>query len=121
MDAHFSIAVEPPLDLVRITMGGFFTEADIGAFRYALETRMEALACAANQHLTLCDVRTMNIQTQEIVGAFSKVVGHPTFQSRRLAFITSSSLARMQTRRLTDREGVKLFTDVTEAEAWLLS
>ena len=118
--AQFSIMVEPALDLVRIEMGGFFSEADIGAFRFALETRMAALTCEPNQHVTLCDVSAMKIQTQDIVTAFSKVVGHATFQSRRLAFVTGSSLARMQTRRLTDRAGVEFFVDAALAEAWLL-
>ncbi len=120
MDAEFSIAVDPTRDLLRITMGGFFSEADIGAFRFALETKMEALTCDANDHLTLCDVSAMSIQAQEIVAAFSKVVGHPTFRSKRLAFVTGSSLARMQTRRLTSRAGVEFFNDRSAAEAWLL-
>ena len=120
MDARFSITVDPNLDLVRIEMGGFFSEADIGAFRFALETKMEALTCPVNQHLTLCDVSAMKIQAQEIVGAFAKLVGNPKFQSRRLAFVTGSSLARMQTRRLTDRAGVEFFTERAGAEAWLL-
>lgn len=121
MDAHFTITVDAPQDMVRIAMGGFFSDADIGAFRFALEAKMAALHCGPNQHLTLVDVRDMKIQTQEIVSAFSKVVGHPKFHSRRLAFVTVSSLARLQTRRLTDRAGVEFFTDIPVAEAWLLA
>ena len=120
MHAHFSIAVEPHLNMMRIDMGGFFAETDIGAFRFALETKMEALTCGPNQHLTLCDVSAMKIQAQDIVGAFSKVVGHPKFQSKRLAFVTGSSLARMQARRLTSREGVAYFTECDAAKDWLL-
>ena len=119
MHAQFSIAIDANRDLVRIEMGGFFSEADIGAFRFALETKMEALTCAANEHLTLCDVSAMKIQAQDIVTAFSKVVGHPKFHSKRLAFVTGSSLSRMQTRRLTDRSGVEYFTERSAAEAWL--
>lgn len=62
----------------------------------------------------------LKIQAQDIVDAFSRVVGHPRFRSQRLAFVTGSSLSRLQTRRLADREGGEFFGAVADAEAWLL-
>lgn len=120
MDARFTIDVKPELNLVQIKMGGFYSEPDIQEFRHALSEKMRALRCIPNEHLTLCNVVDMKIQLQEIVGAFSKVVGDPKFRSKRLAFVTGSTLARMQTQRLTTREGVAFFTDEAEAQAWLL-
>ncbi len=119
MSANFSIAVEPMSSLVRVRMGGFYSDVDVAAFTAELTGRMRALQCAANQHSMLCDVSEMNIQSQEVVGMFSKVVGHPKFRSRLLAFVTGSTLASMQAQRLTSREGVKFFSQVDEAERWL--
>jgi hypothetical protein len=118
--AHFSIMVDPDLDLIRVDMGGFFSEADIEAFRSTLDARMAMLLCGPNEHRMLCDTSAMRIQAQEIVGGFAKIVGHPKYRSKRLAFVVGGSLARGQTRRLTDRDGVEHFGDRASAEAWLL-
>ncbi|RYD55045.1 MAG: hypothetical protein EOP60_06665 [Sphingomonadales bacterium] len=102
-----------------MTMGGFFAQADVQGFVRELRTRLADLSTAPNAHLMLCDVRQMRIQTQEIVSAFAGVVGNAEFRSRRLAFVTGSSLSRLQARRLTSREGVQFFDNVEEAEGWL--
>ena len=119
MSANFSIVIEPSADLIRVKMGGFYSEADVAAFTAELTAKMQALRCAPNQHSMFCDVSEMNIQSQEIVGMFSKVVGHPKFRSKLLAFVTGSTLARLQAQRLTSREGVEFFSDVDDAETWL--
>lgn len=100
-------------------MSGFFTKPDIEAFVLDLNQKMHQLAMPLNEHLMLCDVRGMKIQTQDIVTSFAGVVGHSKFRSKRLAFVTGSSLSRMQAKRLTTREGVSYFSDIVEAEAWL--
>ncbi len=120
MDAHFSIEIEPERCLIHIRMGGFFNNEDVSGFRSELTERLDQLGCRPNDHLTLCDVSAMKIQTQDMVSVFSTVVGDPFFRSRKLAFVTGSTLARMQTRRLTNREGVAYFTDPDEAKTWLL-
>lgn len=119
MDAHFSIVIEPERCLLHIIMGGFFGDEDVSEFRNDLTENLYRLGCRANDHVTLCDVSAMKIQTQDMVGVFSNVVGDPVFRSRKLAFVTGSTLARMQTRRLTNREGVAYFTDADEARTWL--
>ncbi|RZL17640.1 MAG: hypothetical protein EOP64_13525 [Sphingomonas sp.] len=119
MDAHFSIEIEPERCLIHIIMGGFFGNEDMSEFRNDLTEKLYRLGCSPNDHLTLCDVSAMKIQTQDMVGVFSNVVGDPVFRSRKLAFVTGSTLARMQTRRLTNREGVAYFTDADEARKWL--
>jgi len=120
MDAHFSIEIEPERCLLHIIMGGFFGNEDVSEFRNDLTESLYRLGCSLNDHLTLCDVSAMKMQTQDMVGVFSNVVGDPVFRSRKLAFVTGSTLARMQTRRLTNREGVAYFTDADEAKTWLL-
>ncbi|KQR80795.1 STAS/SEC14 domain-containing protein [Sphingomonas sp. Leaf343] len=118
-NAHFSITIDPALHLMSIRMGGFFSEADVAGFDALLRDKVKTLTCGPNEHVTLVDVSDMKIQLQDIVQMFAKIVSTPRHRSRRLAFVTGSSLARMQTRRLTDRPDVEFFTDPDAAKAWL--
>ncbi|MBP8232266.1 MAG: hypothetical protein KAY22_08185 [Rhizorhabdus sp.] len=115
----FAIDVEKDLKLIRLTMGGFFESATIVEMRTRMVEAIATLACAANDHLTLCDICEMDIQSQERVGEFAKLVGSDDVRSRRLAFVTARSLARLQAKRLTSREGVEFFTDPDMALDWL--
>lgn len=120
MSAEFSFRVDRRRGLVRIRMAGFFTRADIRAFLAAREKAHEALGCAPNQHLTLNDVRGMKIQAQDIVDAFQEMLAAPEYRSRRLAFIVSPTLAKLQLMRALDSRVARSFEDPVEAEAWLL-
>jgi hypothetical protein len=104
-----------------MTLAGFFDLAAVARFDADRAGAYGKLRCAPNQHLTLCDASGMKIQTQEVVAAFVQLVGNPRYVSRRLAIVTGSSLARMQTKRTTDRENVAFFTDLPAARAWLFA
>ncbi len=45
----------------------------------------------------------------------------PHYRSRKLAFVFSQSLARMQLLRASEGRAARFFTDIEEAEAWLLA
>lgn len=120
MDGWFEIGSNARQRLVCLSMGGFFDADGVGRLRNALATEVRRLGTAPGEHLTLCDITAMSIQSQEMVGRFSALVGSPAVRSRRLAFVTGATLARLQARRLTDREGVAFFADVEAATAWLL-
>ncbi len=119
MTGWFTVQVEREACLIRLTMGGFFESMTIVKMRSDLIQAISDLPCEANAHVTLCDIREMDIQTQERVGEFTKLVGGDAVRSRRLAFVTAKSLARMQAKRLTSRDGVEFFTDIVAAERWL--
>lgn len=120
MTGWYDIALEPRERLLRLTMGGFFEPARVADMREALIVALRELNCPPGEHLTLCDVTAMNIQSQELVQHFAALVGSPEVVSRRLAFVTGATLARLQARRLTSREGVAFFADVPSAMAWLI-
>ncbi|MGZ8360061.1 MAG: hypothetical protein ACXWUX_06025 [Allosphingosinicella sp.] len=121
MSAVFKFDVEPSLDLVRITMSGFFTLRDIDAFLAARAKAHAHLDCGPNQHVTLNDLRGMKIQSRESVDAFQQMLADPAYRSRRLAFVVALSLAQSQLfRALGDRDAC-CFEDPVAAEAWLLS
>ncbi|MBB5717011.1 hypothetical protein FHS94_003885 [Sphingomonas aerophila] len=119
MSATFAFAVDPVRSFVRISMSGFFTEADILRFSHAQEEAYLALRCAPNQHVTMVDMRAMHIQAKESVAAFQVRLSDPRVASRKIAFVVSKSLARMQIKRATDGLNAQLFSTEGEAEAWL--
>jgi len=117
VDAGFDSAPDPPRRLMRVCLSGFFESEDVRAFAAQYRERLQDLGGAG--HLTLVDIRTMKIQAQEIVAAFSGFMAAPDVRSRKLAFVCASTLARLQAQRLTDREEVRFFDDAASAEAWL--
>jgi hypothetical protein len=119
MDAEFAIVADRSLGTLRVTMSGFFDHGSVEAFVRDVHLKLDQLGARPNEHLMLCDVRRMKIQTQDVVRLFSAIVGSPRLRSKRLAFVTGSSLSRLQAKRLTDRAGVLFFSDVAAAEEWL--
>jgi hypothetical protein len=121
MKAEFSFEIDPPRGLVRIRMAGFFRPADIADFVEARRAAHEALGCARNAHLTLNDIRAMDIQSHDVVDAFQEMLAAPEYRSRRLAFVVANTLARSQAIRAVESREARWFTDPAEAEAWLFA
>ena len=121
MDGNFSFRIDPALGLVRITMSGLFTPADVAAFLAARAEAHARLGCAPNQHLTLNDMRGMKIQPQEIVAAFRDMLADPAYRSRKFAVVIGATLARAQLMRALGTRRIACFETPEEAEAWLLS
>ncbi|MBA3836873.1 MAG: hypothetical protein H2054_02420 [Sphingomonas sp.] len=119
MSANFSFDVDARRNLVLITLGGFFSRADVDAFLAAREVAHARLRCGPNEHVTLADVRAMKIQAQDIVVAWGDVLSGSAYRSRRLAFVQASSLARLQLKRAAAMRDVGYFTSMADAEAWL--
>ena len=121
MKAKFDISVNVERSLVRMTMSGFFSSEDIAQFVIARDEVHHMLQCRPNQHLTLVDIREMDIQAQDIVVAFQHILADPSKASKRLAFVVARSLARMQIQRAADSRDASYFSEVHEAEHWLLN
>lgn len=121
MDAIFEIQVDPARHLMRLRLGGFFDAASVAALLAARQAAFGQLRCPINQHLALADVRAMRIQAQEMVGAFTSMLGNSATQSRRLAFVVAGTLARGQLQRALGTRVACCFTDPVEAERWVLS
>lgn len=119
MSAEFSIQVDSARDLIRIKMGGFFAADDIARFLDARQKAHAQLSCGPNEHLTLNDIRDMKIQAQDIVDSFRDLLADPAHRSRRLAFVVSPTLAKMQLFRALDSREARTFEDPWAAEAWL--
>ncbi len=121
MKEKFSIAVDRARGLVRITMSGLLTLGDVDEFYKTRRDAHAALGLPKNAHLTLNDVRALNILPQETLAAFCEMLADPDYHSRRLAFVVGPTLVRAQVvRALGGRGNARCFNDVAEAEAWLL-
>jgi hypothetical protein len=121
MKAEFSLEVDPQRDLVRIRMAGFFRKGDIADFIEARRAAHQMLDCAPNAHLTINDIRGMDIQAHDIVDSFREMLAAPEYRSRRLAFIVGNTLARSQAIRAIESRAARWFTDPAMAEAWLFA
>lgn len=121
MKPNFAFEVEPDRNLVRIWLGGFFSPVDVAAFVKERDRAHQRLRCGPNQHVTLVDIREMAIQPQESVAAFQQMLSNPAVISRKLAFVITRSLARMQIKRAAASRDAAYFESVEDAERWLLS
>ena len=124
MDGSFHFRVDPARNLIVTTISGFFDDATYARYMAARAAAFRELRCGPNEHLSLSDLRGMNIQSQEIVTAFAAMLAQPTYQSKRLGLVIGSSLARMQlSRALGTRAGgnAQVFQDYDEAEHWVLT
>ncbi len=121
MEATFSIVNDVPHGLMRITMAGFFAPADIARFVAARDRELAALRTRPNEHLTLVDIRAMDIQAAQSVAAFGQLLADPRTVSRRIAFVIGRSLAAMQIRRAAQGRDSRYFDDIADAEDWLLA
>ena len=121
MDAHYTFEIDRSRSLVRSTMSGLFTLADIEAFLRDREKAHAELGCAPNRHLTLNDLRGMKIQHQEVVTAFRDMLAAPEQRSRRLAFVAGPTLAKSQLMRALSGRDARCFEDVASAEKWLFA
>lgn len=121
MAASFHIDVDPARDLVRIRLGGFFEPAHVKAFVEARDFAYKRLRCGRNAHVTMVDMREMQIQPQQSVAAFQQMIADPATASRRLAFVLSRTLARMQIQRAAADRTAAYFDSEEEAERWLFA
>ncbi len=71
-----AVSCDPHRNLIRITLSGLFTVADVDAFRRDLIARHAELTCPPNQHVSLCQLTSMKIQPQEVVAAFAAVAAY---------------------------------------------
>lgn len=122
MAPRFTINTTPALNLVTITIGGFFAQPNIDAFENARNVAHRELRCGPNQHITLVDMREMVIQSQEAIVGFQRVLNNHATKSKRIAIVTSKTLARMQVERAGERRDVQFFSgEPKEAREWLLA
>ncbi len=121
MTDKFTFSLDRARGLVRIRMQGFYSLEDVDAFFDARRKAHAALGLPPNRHLTLNDLRSMNIQSQDVIQAFQKGLANPEEKARKLAIVVDAAMARGQANRAINAADTRYFTDVESAEAWLFA
>lgn len=122
MSDKFTIVADRAHGLIRIVMTGLFTLDDVREFCEARKQAHEELGLPKNAHLTLNDVRNLNIIPQDTLRAFGEMLADADYHSRRLAFVVAPTLVRGQVARALDgRKDARWFEDPAQAEAWLFA
>ncbi|RYY28988.1 MAG: hypothetical protein EOP62_01335 [Sphingomonadales bacterium] len=119
MNPTYTVSIDRFRKLLRVSLGGFFSVSDVVSLERDKRAALADLNCGRNQHYTLVDVSACKLQPQDVVAAFQVAIADQRFMARKIAFVTESSLARMQVRRIVQRPDADIFTTLAQAEAWL--
>lgn len=121
MAGKFTFRIDRSRGLVRIAMHGFYDLSDVASFFEARRTAHAELGLPPNRHLTLNDLRGMQIQKQEVIEAFQLGLAAPEEKARKLAIVVDAAMAKGQASRAIASDDTRYFTDLAEAEAWLFA
>lgn len=119
MSGDFTIESDPARGLLTVRMWGFYMLEDVTRYHAAIGRASGALAQAPSDQVMLNDISDMNIQSQEIVAAFQRVMGDARYAGRRVGFVATSSLARAQLSRIIGGRTARIFATPAEALDWL--
>src|SRR3982751_5325070 len=119
----FEIEISPVDRIIYLRMIEGFTMEGARACAAAKEEAVDSLGPPYDAHSTLVDVRDLRIQTQDIFAIFTSFVANTRHKSRRIAIVGGEGTARMQFRRVAEREplrdNMRFFTAEEDARDWL--
>jgi hypothetical protein len=116
----FEVAFDRKMRLLRWTMRGFWTMADVAAFAAAMRAATEPLGPPPQDYDGLCDSRDFPVQNREVSDALGHIdrIGS-TMRRGRLAIVVGSTMNKLQAQRTLLSDGVRVFLSMDEAQAWL--
>ncbi len=119
----FAVEVDRDVHLVSVSVAGVPSPEDVGWIAEEVRAAILSLGPHAGEHRTLYDARGIHVLPQATTDFVLKDFADTaqTHWARRLAFVASTMLTRLQIRRIVEvRPGAMLFDNVEEARAWLL-
>jgi hypothetical protein len=109
--------------IIFLRMIGGFTMEGARACAAAKEEAVQSLGPPYDDHSSLVDVRELRVQPQDIFAIFTNFVAMTKHKSRKIAIVGGEGTARMQFRRVAEREplrdDMRFFTIASEARDWL--
>ncbi|RYY10607.1 MAG: hypothetical protein EON55_15975 [Alphaproteobacteria bacterium] len=120
-NAVYTIEADPSRKLLRLTLAGFWSASEAVAFAREQQAAVKKLGPPYGTHLTLADVRNFAVQTQEVTAVIRDLVLHATATSKRIALVGGEGLARIQFTRITQRQDVRRFATMEDADFWLFT
>ena len=119
----FEIETSQADRIIYLRMSGGFTIEGARECAAAKEAAVDRLGPPYDAHSTLVDIRDLRVQSQDIFAIFTNFVAMTRHKSRRIAIVGGEGTARMQFRRVAERDplrdGMRFFTAVDEARDWL--
>lgn len=120
MPAAWTFETDPARKLLRITLSGTFSLADVEQMDLERKGAIGTLKCGFNDHKVLIDVSRCDLSTPDVAEALQAAIGNPVFRAGQCAMVVASALIRMQARRVVNRPDMRFCASVAEAEAWLI-
>jgi hypothetical protein len=115
------ISAEPERVLVRATMGGLLTIADVERFSADEQAAVREMGLGSGEFDLLVETQGSVVQTQEVMEAFANLLANSPLKARKIATVRQGALTRMQSRRIANvRSNYEVFGTVEEADAWLM-
>src|SRR4051812_10428407 len=119
----FEIETSQADRIITLRMSGGVTPDEARACAAAQEAAGGRLCPPHDAHSTLLDIRDFRVQAQEIFAIFTNFVATTKHKSRKIAIVGGEGSARMQFRRVAEREplrdDMRFFTVVDDARGWL--
>ena len=119
----FEVKTNRPERLVSLRMSGDFDLESARACAAAKEAAVDSLGPPYEDHSTLLDIRDFRVQPQQIFAIFTNFVRTTKRKSRKIAIVGGEGTARMQFRRVAEREplrdDMRFFTEIGAARMWL--
>ena len=117
----YAIRYDRAETLLLLTLTGMWTLDVAARFQAEMIVAAAAATKAAGRLRILSDCRDFPVQSREVTDAIAD--GPPSDPSRpsHTAVVVGSALGRMQANRTISNDRVRIFTDLNDARAWLLS
>lgn len=112
----FVVSADRAHRLVRVQINGPMSFDDIENYQRAEVAAVHQLGDISEGYDLLVDLSEYPIQSQSVVDAFHAIIIGKRLRANRLAIIASSTLLRMQLRRMIGRDDITFFANASEAE-----
>jgi hypothetical protein len=122
-ESSFEIRTDSANKLLRITLRGHWSSDTVASYKQALSVavaQMVQRGCRRAELVALVDARGVGAQPLAVIEEYRKSFRSPDMQPCRLATTVSSSLFRLQIKRIAV-PNQRIFTDETDATQWLLA
>ena len=117
----FTSATDEARKLMTVTMAGFLTPEDATSCAVQVQTSAAAMGWRTGEFLLLVDSLESSVQAQPVIEAFQAGIAASSLRARKIAVLSTSSLARMQTKRIVSGKVAAMFETRADAEEWLFA
>ena len=116
------VTADPKRKMVRAVMKGLLTVDEVAQFSREEQAAVQGMGLESGEFVLLIETLGSQIQTQEVMDAFRKLLVGSSCKAARIATVRTGVLNQMQSRRVSQaRTDAEVFATVAEAEEWLFA